>query len=130
MSAIIIALVAIGGLGWILYALGYDLINTLFDGRAIATFAYLILGAADIYLASRFYRGYRKHRGLTLPFMLMLLVIVSGIGWLLQAFRYNPVIYLFGTVALASIIYLILGLASIYWIVLLSGPGTKSKIYW
>jgi uncharacterized membrane protein YuzA (DUF378 family) len=127
---VVMALVAINGLGWILYALGYDIINVLFGGGAIATFAYLILGAANLYRASRFYLGYHKRKGITLALVLMILVILSGVCWILMAFRYNLVAHLAGASTLATAIYLILGLAPISWLVVLSRTGHPSKVYW
>ncbi len=127
-STVILILVVIGGLVWLLLAAGYDLITMLFDGGTISMLTYIVLGAADLYLAAKIYRGYRSRKRLTLTSLLMALLAVSGICWLIMAFRYNPVTSLAGAGTLATIIYLILGLVSIFWPILLSRPAHKK--YW
>lgn len=127
---LVLALIAIGGLGWILYALGYDLIAALFDGGVFATFACLIMGAADIYGASRFYHGYRKRDGITPALVLTILVIIGGMCWLLMAFRYDPIARIAGPGTLATAIYLILGLAPISWLVPVSRRIHRTKVHW
>jgi uncharacterized protein len=46
----------------------------------------------------------------------LLLLIMGGLNWLLFAFNFNLIGYLFGRSVIAELIYLFIGLSAIYWI--------------
>lgn len=50
LNAIAMILVIVGGLNWLLFAFGYNLVSALFGTSIIATIVYVLIGLGAIYL--------------------------------------------------------------------------------
>lgn len=48
---IAIVLVVVGGLNWLLFAFGYNLVEAIFGTSILATIVYVLVGISAIYLA-------------------------------------------------------------------------------
>lgn len=113
---LMLLLVIVGGLCWLIRAAGYDILALLFGGGAIRTFSHLILGMAATYWAIR-YRGSGDQKGTALEQIPLMLLMISGLCWFLMGLGYDLITRLIGTGIMAAVAYLILGLASLYWII-------------
>ena len=109
-------LVVIGGLCWLLLGAGYDALTRLFGGGILLNFSYLLLGFAAVYWAIRS-RKYHRYMSPALSQISMILLMVSGLCWFLKALGYDLIARLIGPGTIAVIAYVILGLASLFWLV-------------